>query len=518
MTIIVDAKNLHAALTAVRPAVTSRGGSLPILRCARIDVDGAYLVATDLDTTIAVDLFSQGSGDALVPVRETLDALKGWRGPVTIDVDGAAVTLANDAGTVTLRSGERDDWPRTGERVDVYAWNLEDVDRRALETCARAASSDDCRPILTGILIETTGAARTYAATDTYRLDVTEYPCDAPERRTLVPARAVRIALKAGAVEHCKITREAGSDYVTFSGAGRYVTSRTIDGDFPNYRGLIPAAPPYGLRIDAAELRDACAAAVKLNGRDGAAPLRLENMSGTGARVRCVVPDRGETVRTIGATHEHGARIALNPAYLRDALEGIDGAATVRMVDALKPVTITSDAEPCRVALLMPVRLEDDANRGTFFPELEDAPEPVRLAPAAGALTPAPRKPRTRKPAATTTAPAPKPEPAPVPAPFADWAMIPADGPTWGAVLADALRNQAAPTLEPAPAPAAPTDGAALPATVVDWLDRLVFADKRAYAAAWAAHVIHGADAPADPGTDWADKARRRLARVLAAA
>lgn len=71
---------------------------------------------------------------------------------------------------------------------------------------------------------------------------------------------------------------------------------------------------------------------------------------------------------------------------------------------------------------------------------------------------------------------------------------------------------------EPAPpvAPVVEPVAASLPASIVEWLDRLVFADKRAYAHAWAEHVVCGADAPADPGTDWAAKARSRCARVLA--
>src|SRR5207245_10354843 len=133
------------------------------------------------------------------------------------------------------------------------------VDREArLETIARvsrSASRDESRPVLTGILVRFEPGKLTMAATDSYRLSVKETPLrgEAPELEAIIPARALgelqRIAGSGDAVE-----LGVHENTVIFGSGGVWLTTRRIDGQFPNYRQLLPESYEHELVAPRAEL------------------------------------------------------------------------------------------------------------------------------------------------------------------------------------------------------------------------------------------------------------------------
>ena len=111
---------------------------------------------------------------------------------------------------------------------------------------ARSASRDETRPILTGILVSASASELRMVATDSYRLSVKETSLEAPldgEFEATVPARALqelaRISQSADAEE---LSVSVRANQIVFEIGGDVLSSRLIDGQFPNYRQLLPDA------------------------------------------------------------------------------------------------------------------------------------------------------------------------------------------------------------------------------------------------------------------------------------
>jgi DNA polymerase-3 subunit beta len=222
---------------------------------------------------------------------------------------------------------------------------------------ARAASREEARPILTGVLIEATPEGITLVATDSYRLAIRELQASGKgEARALVPERAISEAGRAAAAEEKgEVEVILGEAQTTFRVGGLRLTSRLIEGEFPNYRQLIPEPGGSKLVVDRQELLEAVRR-VGLLARDNA-PVKLE-LNALGARLTSSSPDLGGAVEGVEASYEGDElTVAFNPAYLADGLAGATGErAEIELRDGLKPGLVRGDNEEFTY-LVMPVRL-----------------------------------------------------------------------------------------------------------------------------------------------------------------
>src|SRR5439155_7055172 len=126
----------------------------------------------------------------------------------------------------------------TGIRVKVGASELAE----AVGQVSKAASRDEARPILTGILLEVSREGLTLVATDSYRLGMRELPATAEgEAKALVPERALsEVGRAAAGDEKGEAELFVDQSQVGFRVGGLMLTSRLIEGEFPNYRQLLP--------------------------------------------------------------------------------------------------------------------------------------------------------------------------------------------------------------------------------------------------------------------------------------
>ena len=242
----------------------------------------------------------------------------------------------------------------------------------ALARAAVCASNDQARPVLGAVALffgEDPPCVEV-VATDSYRLRAVRVPLASvprvPESPLLVPARAccvlarqlkgVRCVLEIRALQ-APAERESGADQVGFAVAGASWTVRQIDGEFPNWRQIVPEPTGGLLEFDPDELATALRAAISVRGAVGA-PVRLNLGEGCSLAVR--EPDLGEMHEVLpGASYSPNGtgpiQVAFNPGYLADAVAfcGSDrGRMWVR--DALKPVLFEG---PERRHALMPVRI-----------------------------------------------------------------------------------------------------------------------------------------------------------------
>jgi len=197
-------------------------------------------------------------------------------------------------------------------------------------------------------------------ATDSYRLSVKETRLEAPLEGAFeanVPARALqelnRIAGQSGAEALSVAVR---TNQVVFEAGGTVLSSRLIDGQFPNYRQLLPDAYEHELRLDASEFTDVVRRISLLAQKN--APLRLAFSEGE-VIVSARTPGVGEARETIPVPFQgEPMEIGFNPEFLRDGLEALEGGdLMLKLISPLRPGLIQAADGSGFVYLLMPIRL-----------------------------------------------------------------------------------------------------------------------------------------------------------------
>lgn len=354
--------------TAAR-AVGSRGGALPALSGVRLEVAGdvLHLAGSDLDLTIQVELEVVGSsaGVGVVPARLTTDIVRALEpGAVTIDSDEDEVRITSGRSQFAVRMLPAADFPRLpgggreGPAADAVTLSAADF-AEALRQVVRAASSDDARPILTGVLMEAEGSGLRLVATDSYRLAVRDLPGASVLRegqKVLVPSKALS-ELQRLLSSTDEVTLRLGDHDASFELGHVRLTTRLIEGDFPNYRQLVPSSYPNRLWAGKAALLDALRR-VKLLVRDATTPVRISLRSSV-IELTVVSAEVGQANEEVDAKYE-GAEmtVAFNPTYLMEGLEAVSGDEIVlETIDALRPAVVRAPDAGEYLYLLMPVRV-----------------------------------------------------------------------------------------------------------------------------------------------------------------
>jgi DNA polymerase-3 subunit beta len=354
---------LVEALGTATRAVASRGGALPVLSGVKAELSGnsLSLAGSDLDLTIQViaSVDGQGDGVAVLPARLTADIVRALEpGAVTVDTDGDEARIASGRSQFAVRLLPADDFPRVAATVGDEVTLDASAFAEALRQVVRAASHDDARPILTGVLMAAEGDGLRLVATDSYRLAVRDLRGTSVLREgqtVLVPSKALGELTRvlSGAET---VTLLLGERDATFVVGDTQLTTRLIEGEFPNYRQLIPSTHPNRLIVGREPLLDALRR-VKLLARE-ATPVRI-TLKAEGIELTAITQDVGQAHEDLDAKYE-GAEmvIAFNPEYLADGVEAVEGdEVTLETIDALKPAVVRSVESQDYLYLLMPVRV-----------------------------------------------------------------------------------------------------------------------------------------------------------------
>jgi DNA polymerase-3 subunit beta len=325
--------------------------------------DNLQVTGTDLDLTISVETTVAGLTDGVVvaPGRLITDIVRALEpGAVTLEADEEELRIAAGRSHFTVRTHPSGDFPRlqapSGDRVTIPVEGLAD----ALRQVTRAASGEDSRPILTGVLMVAEADGLRLVATDSYRLavrDLRGVGVLAEGQKVLVPSRALNELMRLLVSGSGEVSLRLGAHDATFGLGGVTLTTRLIEGEFPNYRNLIPSNYPNRLIVGRESLLDAVRR-VKLLARDATTPVRIA-LRPTGIELTVITTDWGTATEDVDAKYE-GAEmtVAFNPNYLIDGVEAITGDdVALDTLDALKPATLRPTEGDEYLYLLMPVRV-----------------------------------------------------------------------------------------------------------------------------------------------------------------
>jgi DNA polymerase-3 subunit beta len=353
---------LASALAVVARAVSTRG-AVQVLGGILLQVEGdrLTLAATDMEISIRSSLGGDIEGDAsvVVPGRLLTDLVRLLPDDkVTLAYDEGegvlAVTSGSHASRLNVYSAE--DFPRLPP-LDVQLQTIDAASLLAtIDKVGRAASRDESRPVLTGVLVRFEGEKLVMAATDSYRLAVKETTLTtaAPDLDAIIPARALQelTRLAAGAEE---VELGVHENHVIFSTGDVWLTSRRIDGQFPNYKQLLPESFEIEIGVARGALLEIVRRAGLMAQRN--APLRLRFAEGE-LTVSAQTQDVGEATESLPVEYAgEELEIGFNPDFLRDGLEAVSAETVqLKLINRLRPGLIAAPDESFWY-LIMPIRL-----------------------------------------------------------------------------------------------------------------------------------------------------------------
>jgi len=327
---------------------------------------GCELRATDMDVGLRVPLEAEveREGTIVLPARLLLDVIRSLPAPaVSLELRSAEqdVELVSGNATFHIRTLRAEDFPPFPEPDPESAIELpaEAFVSTALKV-AGSASRDETRPVLTGIFVSASERELRMVATDSYRLSVKETRLDTPLSAGFevnVPARALqelgRLVTHAEG-EHLSVS--VRQNQVLFMLGRVILSSRLIDGQFPNYRQLLPESFEHELRLAGGEFTDVVRRISLLAQKN--APLRLAFAPGE-LTVSAQTPDVGEARESMPVAFQgEPLEVGFNPEFLRAGLEAVaERDVLLKLISPLRPGLIEAGDESRFRYLIMPIRL-----------------------------------------------------------------------------------------------------------------------------------------------------------------
>jgi len=327
---------------------------------------GCELRATDMDVGLRVPLEAEVAreGTVVLPARLILDVVRSLPADhISIEARSAEQDVEVVAGNATfhIRTLRGDDFPPFPEPDPDSSVELPaDAFVSTALKVAGSASRDETRPVLTGILVSASDRELRMVATDSYRLSVKETTLETPLTSGFevnVPARALQeLARLVSHDQDVPLSVSVRQNQVLFTLGRVVLSSRLIDGQFPNYRQLLPETFEHELRLAGPELTEVVRRISLLAQKN--APLRLAFAEGE-LTVSAQTPDVGEARESMPVAFTgEPLEIGFNPEFLRAGLEAIDeGDVLLKLISPLRPGLIESGDESRFRYLIMPIRL-----------------------------------------------------------------------------------------------------------------------------------------------------------------
>jgi DNA polymerase III subunit beta len=304
-------------------------------------------------------------GQAVVPARLLLDVVRSLpKDELTLEYRSSHqdVEVVSGPAKFHLRTLPTEDFPKLPDApsesgLSVPAEAFVDTIGRV----ARAASRDETRPHLTGVLVTASGTELRMVATDSYRLSVKETTLESALSGDLeanVPARTLQeLGRIATAGETETIGVAALENQVIFTVGDVVLSSRLVEGRFPNYQQLLPESYEHELKVSREELLEVVRRIGLLAQKN--APLRLRFSEGA-LDVSAQTPDVGEASESLPVPFSgEELEIGFNPEFFRDGLDSAESEELVlKLISPLRPGLIESSGDDGGFRyLVMPIRL-----------------------------------------------------------------------------------------------------------------------------------------------------------------
>jgi DNA polymerase III subunit beta len=354
---------LVAKLAIVSRAVSTRT-AVQILAgiLLRAENGELHLAATDMELSLRTSLGANvdEEGAVVVQGRTFVDIAR------LLPADEVQIAYRPEEGVVHITCGNYssrlhtyavEDFPRLPEVSAAPTFGVDaDTLLATVSQVSRSASRDESRPVLTGILVRFEREQLVMAATDSYRLSVKETPLEGSQQEleAIIPARALtelgRVATGVG-----ELDLGVHENQVVFRAGDVTLTTRRIDGQFPNYKQLLPETFERTVTLARGELLEVVRRVSVMAQRN--APLRMRFNEGE-LTVSAQTQDVGEATETLAVDWTGDPlEIGFNPEFLREGVESVTSdQLELNLISPLRPAVIKGEGDDFRY-LIMPIRL-----------------------------------------------------------------------------------------------------------------------------------------------------------------
>jgi DNA polymerase-3 subunit beta len=362
MKLQVTQENLAKALNNVARIAISSKNPLPILNNILLKtIDNRLSIsATNLEIAITEKIGSKvhTNGAITVPARlmqEYVSSLPS--GVLDLELEEHKLHISTDQYRSTINGIIADEFPVVPEIDKGVAWTLPVKECRGLAQVVFAASTDETRPVLTGVLLQSQKGTLYAAATDSYRLAEKKLIKTAQEISLLVPAAALQELLRIlpDGLEEVEVIADA--QQVLFRAGDLELVSRLIDATYPDYRKLIPTKFTTTATVD----RDEFITITKVSSlfaRESAGSITLKvDESTKQISITSIASQLGENTSNAMAVVKGSGEVTLNSRYLLDVLNVLSAKdVTFSFNGKLEPCVLTDSESQDRTYLVMPLK------------------------------------------------------------------------------------------------------------------------------------------------------------------
>ncbi len=361
----INKTELQNALTTVQKGVSTRS-TLPVLSGILLDVqqEKVILQSTDLELSIqyTVDALIEEEGKTVVPGKLFTDIIKNLPdAAIHIQSDDGEAKITCDNSTFSVHTLNYEDFPgfpkvETSQNIAIPF----DKFASMVKKVSRVVSRDESRAILTGVLITFDEGKLRMVATDSYRLALTEIPMDNPsvdEFQCVIAGNFLNeIAGLSSSDDDLTIALAENQIVVNYQNV--VFINRRIEGNYPNYKQLIPSEYTTRATIDLSELISSVKRASLLS--SSTAPMKFDlNIASQTMQITVTSPDVGSVQETLVCEIEgEDTEIAFNSSYVIDGLTAVKGEKVyLEVQSSLKPGIFRALEPENFLYLIMPVRI-----------------------------------------------------------------------------------------------------------------------------------------------------------------
>lgn len=367
MEIEINQEKLAKALNIVSRVAAGTKTTLPILNNVLIRVDGkkVSLTTTNLDMAVVdyLPALKAKNGVITVPARLLADFVSNLpKGEVVkIKTDGVKITTSAGKYNSLMNGTLADDFPELPEIEEknavIFKMGVEDFKNGVNEVIV-ASSNDLTRPALTGVYFNTFEENLYIAATDGYRLAERKFiEKVASEVSAIVPTASLQEVMRSISDEVEEIEILFDEAQVRFRLGEIEITSKLIDGSFPDYRQLIPEKTDNEITLERAELLRVTKLAALFAREVGGSIICETKAEKNSFLVSSVANEFGENDSEINVEVEKDGKVVLNSRFLMDALNALEeNKLKFGFSGKLAPVVIRNEKNKKYTHIIMPLK------------------------------------------------------------------------------------------------------------------------------------------------------------------
>lgn len=363
MKLQVTQENLSKALSGVARVANTRG-TLPILANVLLKTvnNRLSIVATNLDIAITYYIGTKVTeeGAITVPARLMQDFVSSLpSGVIDLSLDEYKLHIKADQYKSTINGIGAEEYPEMPTINGGKTWKVAAPElKKTLQQVVGSASSDESRPVLTGVYVWTTPEGELcIAATDSHRLAEKTLATDAEDVSLLVPVSAMQDLLRLVADYEDQVIVTHDEQQVLFEAGDAQLVARLLDGKYPDYKKLIPAEFTTTITLKRADLLNATKIS-SLFAREsaGSVTIYIDDETQT-LSIQSVASQLGENTSTVKGEVEGAGSITLNSKYLLDALQVFAGEKiTIGFNGRLEPVLLSDAGQKDYLHIIMPLK------------------------------------------------------------------------------------------------------------------------------------------------------------------